>query len=319
MKKTLIIVMAAAVLCLMGACQKEGVYNPKKKIANIYAESTSTYAYYDGEQWQEESYNEPKALKERWTWDGNLLTKIETPYTSYIDEEEITEYETTNFIYDGKQLIEANNGEEKMTFTYDGKKIDKAQVFELDYSSTTPVEEVTFTYDGKKIVSLTLTELESDGKAKAKTSRIMQMFTRSIFPDVQSFEKIESAARQRASKSGSKGFSETITLTWDGNNVSKIEANGISIEYTYDNMNNPYNGFIFSLFGETAMGDDNFMTFGNENNCTKVVYKQGSYSQSMEYTYTYDGKWPVSCTSTNTYNEDEERSTYSRTTYLEYK
>ena len=77
MKKTALFAAAAALL-LFGACQKDGKYNPKQKIAKVYEESNYSYYYYNeytGE-WNTATDNTPKHLTEEWTWDGKKLSKI---------------------------------------------------------------------------------------------------------------------------------------------------------------------------------------------------------------------------------------------------
>ncbi len=60
--------------------------------------------------------------------------------------------------------------------------------------------------------------------------------------------------------------------------------------------------------------------FANENNITKMVMSElGEEPEVEEYSYTYDGKWPVSVTSNHSYSDEYNRSTYTRTTYFEYK
>ena len=60
--------------------------------------------------------------------------------------------------------------------------------------------------------------------------------------------------------------------------------------------------------------------FANENNITKMVMSElGEDPEVEEYSYTYDGKWPVSVTSNHSYSDEYNRSTYTRTTYFEYK
>ena len=88
------------------------------------------------------------------------------------------------------------------------------------------------------------------------------------------------------------------------------------ITYTYDDKNNPYQNYLFGMINMLDNGD---MATLNKNNVTKSVttvsYLGQTDTEEMNYTYTYDGKWPTSRTMTDTYV----RSVYTATTYFEYK
>ena len=327
MKKLVYGVLAIAAIGMFAACQKEGTFNPKEKIANVYEEYTSTSSWYNGEEWEEENYSQPKTLSEKWTWDGKLLSKIEYPETY----EEFTETYVVNFTYDGKQLVEANSKEERMVVTYDGKKLDKIDMYWgiQPNSITEPSVTYTFTYDGKKISKINVSMSDEDWKgndSRLQKSRMAQILTQSLLPSARDAEKMLVATPKMAAKKGAKG-SQTgeLSLTWDGGNISKIVASydGVqvaSVEYTYDNKKNPYQGFVFGLVGETVPNDEIGFGFANENNITKMVMSElGEEPEVEEYSYTYDGKWPVSVTSNHSYSDEYNRSTYTRTTYFEYK
>ena len=51
MKRTFVFATIVATLCLLAGCQKDGKYNPKEKIANIYSEYSYSVHQYDGSQW----------------------------------------------------------------------------------------------------------------------------------------------------------------------------------------------------------------------------------------------------------------------------
>lgn len=332
MKKILVLAMATAVVSLMGACKKEGVYNPKQKIAKVYSESSWTSSDFDGTEWHSESYTQPKELAEEWTWDGKLLTQIAYPYTSEDANGNVTtKYEYTKFTYDGKQLTEVSSDWERMAITYDGKKLDKIEVYYSDdNASSEPNAILTFTYDGKKISKITANiEDEEIGKGKngrPQMGRMTRMLLQSLTPDVRGTEKMLASTCEKARKSGAKGrVNVDMLLTWDGNNISKIESKYMgmtvqTIEYTYDDKNNPYQGFLFTMADDLQL-EDNPLGFGNENNITSSkMYEPGDEKPYTEnYTYTYDGKWPVSCTSKHEIGGDYNRYSYTSTVYYEYK
>ena len=254
--------------------------------------------------------------------------EVKKLYETY---EEFTETYVVNFTYDGKQLVEANSKEERMVVTYDGKKLDKIDMYWgiQPNSITEPSVTYTFTYDGKKISKINVSMSDEDWKgndSRLQKSRMAQILTQSLLPSARDAEKMLVATQKMAAKKGAKG-SQTgeLSLTWDGGNISKIVASydGVqvaSVEYTYDNKKNPYQGFVFGLVGETVPNDEIGFGFANENNITKMVMSElGEEPEVEEYSYTYDGKWPVSVTSNHSYSDEYNRSTYTRTTYFEYK
>ena len=65
MKKLVYGVLAIAAIGMFAACQKDGKYNPKEKIANVYEEGMSIWSYTpDGEQWVSDTSITPKYLSE---------------------------------------------------------------------------------------------------------------------------------------------------------------------------------------------------------------------------------------------------------------
>ena len=322
MKKLVYGAIAIAAIGMFAACQKDGKYNPKEKIDNVYEESLYTWSsYYNGE-WHNDTNYTPKHLTERWTWDGNKLTKITYVYYNWNMDGTlggVSSEEVVNFTYDGKQLIEVNDAEERMVFTYDGRKLQKAEIFS---GSSTPYVTMVFEHDGKKISKINVTE-EVNGlwpdKSKPTLGRMERLLLGNMLPDLKPVEGAIAAAR----KSGAKEtVSATIELVWDGDNVGKIvyrAGNESGSEtYTYDNKNNPYQGFLYAMgYGMTDGG----MEFTNKNNIVKVVCSEpdGKSSSETNYTYTYDGDWPVSCSRIHS-DSHENGSWYERETkYYEYK
>ena len=99
---SLCVILALAISLSFTSCNKEGVYNPKKKITAIYYQYPGT----------------AKMLQEQWTWDGNLLSKIQYYYGGTYSHSNI-------YKYDGKRLIEVNVDGDIIKFTYDGSKLAK--------------------------------------------------------------------------------------------------------------------------------------------------------------------------------------------------
>lgn len=325
MKKLFYCTLAVAVMSLFAACQKDGKFNPKEKIANVYEESLYISSYnYDGQTYGDTTMM-PKRLTERWTWDGNKLTKI--AYIDYWQTWNGNTYVDTaveyivNFTYDGKQLAEANSDGQRIVFSYDGSKLEKAEVFEEN--NATAIVTLDFEHDGKKINKIVVTQ-NWDGSGLDKSQPVMgrmeRMLLGNMLPDLKPVEKVFAKAR----KSGAKGtVSETINLTWDGDNVSKMVITygneSSTSTYVYDDKNNPYQGFMYAI--DYMMEDG--PVFVNENNIVKAVYQYSDYdgkgSSEVNFTYTYDGKWPTS--RKQVYSDNYEGNYYydSETKYFEYK
>lgn len=312
MKKITFLATAVAVVCLMAGCQKDGKYTPKEKISKIYNESSYTNSYFDGEEWQTESDGSGKQLSEVWTWDGKMVSQI-----AYMDEGEA--YNTIKFTYDGKQLAEASDGEKRMVFTYDGKKLEKIEMFAKNTTEAQMV--MTFERDGKKISKIIMTS-NGEWDKKGAMSRLQRLAFAGILPESRVVDRMMKDVCARAAKADR---TVTYSLTWDGDNVSKfsgtMDGESMTVSFSYDDKNNPTQGFLFALVEGEYYGTECF----SENNVTKIVYtySDGSESESNEesFTYTYDGNWPLTRTSTYSYGSEAEgyRYEYKEITYYEYE
>ena len=311
MKKTIMLTALAAVVCFLGACKKEGVYNPSEKISKIYKSSTYVSQYYDGSTWRDaNNESSPKRLTEAWNWDGKKLMSID----SYNSDGTVEADETVKFEYDGKRLTKITDvtGKNYATITYDGKVIDKVEMFNDGVSSGT----ITFTYDGKKVSKIVYNFVSVPEEDKAPRSAQLLNFVNQLLTPSNN-EDLTAMIRKDMSK-GTE--SATMTYTWDGKNISQetYTAGSYSVTntYTYDNMNNPYKGNIMGYF------DNETVLAASKNNVTKIVTtytdEGRSISQTTDITYKYDGKWPTECTSSDSETYDEFRTTRTRTTYYEY-
>ncbi|MDR2511271.1 MAG: hypothetical protein LBC89_02185 [Bacteroidales bacterium] len=98
MKKVILLAIIAAMLMAFTSCQKDGVYNPSKKISKIYYQSGSSTKY----------------LVERWTWDGKKLQKITDANGNL----------SSSFTYNGNRLSKVTGSDgETYSFTYSGNDI----------------------------------------------------------------------------------------------------------------------------------------------------------------------------------------------------
>ena len=301
MKKTTTTALLLATVCLMAACTKEGVYNPSEKISKIYEENSDSYQQLVNGNWEtlrEESYS--KQLRETWTWDGKKVSKI-----SYGEGWEI------NFTYDGKQLTKIDEGEgDYVLFTYDGSKLSK---FEF-YSGNELQTSGTVTHDGKKVSQIVVAYNNSYIDKSTRSARFFEKAMQLTLPVA------DHNALTMAVKGAKEVETVTYNYTWDGDNISKQVINEgsytVTSTYTYDNKTNPYKGFVYALEYE---GVNMWCSKNNVLTETDVHTWDGENEEYVyNYSYTYDGKWPVSKTLNETYVYDEYRSVYTSTIYYEY-
>ena len=305
MRKSKLFIAAMAVVCLFAACsEKEGVYNPKKKITNIYRASERIDSWNSDEGVVNDTNIQPKTLAETWTWDGNKLKKI-TYWETKIDplgKADVSD--VYNFYYDGKQLSKVESDGERMLFTYDGKKLKQAEIIDIEDNKTMATFE--FVHDGKKITKI-------------------NVLMRDIMPTLENANDMVAAIREAMPAGGAKATTTIpIELTWDGDNVSKMNANmygaTISVDYTFDNKNNPYQNSVFGFIN--AMEQPDGMIMFNKNNVTKTVMKMNLVfmNRVFEYsfTYTYDGDWPLTQIAKQVDTDEDGNSSYTVTTWFEY-
>ena len=323
MKKTTFFAMLLAGACIFTACKKEGVYNPKEKIAAIYSSSEISYTS-DGRTF---NYSQPKHLDEKWNWDGKTLTSIEFYGYTYdgLSSTESSELDyILDFTYDGKRLSKINlRGDIScyVEFIYDGKLLTTVNT----YTDNELEECITITHDGKKISKITITGKNGyHPYADQKKFNLMnKLVLRSVLNDIDAAEKVQQMAKRSAEKGSKENNTGTYLLTWDGDNISKLEkddANGY-ITFTYDNKKNPLYGFSSLLVLDSQAPTFNY-DFCNSNNVTSMTLTipagNDTYSETENYTYTYDGKWPITRTIANSYSQDNNSYSLSNTTYFEY-
>lgn len=294
MKKFTILAFACVAL-LFSACQKEGVFNPKQKISKIY---TSTTFSIDGS-----TTTTDRSLAEAWTWNkNNTLAKID----KYQDNAIVG---TDTYTYDNKKRVVRIDGNDNhfghtsiyhIVFTYNGKELSEASFYFGDDLSAT----LKYTHQNGKIskIEATITEDDMENYMKALRSLLPQQF----------YVSLENSYKKNPAKYNAKGNDHTTTwvATWDKDNISKIvitEKYGsfgqetITSEYKYDNYNNPYYGFTPGESGETT-GAGCY----SKNNITRTttlyqsIDANGSEkgTEMINYTYTYKGKYPVTCSQT---------------------
>lgn len=258
---------------LFTACKKEGVYNPKEKISKIYA------------QFNNDTVTGDKALIEKWTWDGKILSRID-----YLDE---GCFETFEYNKDLLVGISGNdNGDLYYTaITYGDKHfIQKIDLYRGGKLETT----IDITYNNNDKISQmkmkTGINLDYPSEKSMDKSNRLSHIMRFIVS-----EQFAERMQQQIQKSGVAEYTN-VTLDYEGNNIKTetwtyTEYPDLRNIYTYiyDNKTNPfYYALNYNSFGKFACL--------SENNITKIthttVYEGVPKINNTEYTYSYEGDFP---------------------------
>jgi ABC-type uncharacterized transport system substrate-binding protein len=151
-----------AALLLFTACNKDGVYNPKQKVATVITQSTQNVTI--AGQSPIETVNNPHTAT--WTWDKKLLKSI-----NYEGEDL-----SFTFEYDGKQISQIKmlvyDNPYYYKYTYKDKKIDRVDL----YKENALIETIAYTYDGKKISTITVSDVDALTGEKAEMHQIALSF-----------------------------------------------------------------------------------------------------------------------------------------------
>lgn len=322
MKRSLFCVLALATICLFGACgEKEGRYNPKQEIEKVYRSTSLVEQSLDAATgtWSTVSESStPKVLAETWDWEnGKLMKVVYSPEVVPGGKEE-----TLHFSYDGNRVSRIESSTEYMLFTYNGKKMRKAELYDKKVSTTAPFTSYFFTYDGNKIskIDVHTRELGEKHAAQGMLSRWLG--------ELQASMGWKSLPADRQADPGAKAVNvQYVTLTWSGDNIGQMNVKddftSMDIVYTYDNKTNPFKHFLYTLNGYTADG----LVFANKNNIVKSVtdikyalYEEGQRIEDT-YSYVYQNEWPVECLHETVFmlsEDNDHRSLERETHYYEY-
>jgi len=261
MKKLFLLIVALCFLAI--GCEKEGVYNPDKKIKRVFL--------------QEE--NGEKYLSQEWSWEKNLLKKIQYHSPYYHSWEE-------NYFYKKNRLekVEQNNGN-NWKITYKGNAYEKVEFFEVQGTKLLSAE---FTYEKKRVSKVLLTFYSYD--VNYLTKMLNGGFMANLFPR-EILKSIDNSITKSKSKSDS--FIYTITFTYDKNNIKERVIEYSEEGYTmktshkfekYDNKSNPLYRF-YSQFGVTDF-------VFSKNNPLEITVEfseiEDGYSDTERYTITFD-------------------------------
>lgn len=284
MKKNIIFCLCIAVVALFSACKDpEGMYNPSKKIQKIFYVN-------------DEGVNE---LTEVWNWDGKLLTSI--------DNVDGSDTYKTVFTYDSKNRLATMDAEDGHgEFIYNGKYLEKIVLTSEGISYTMEIK-----HEKGKISEITM-----DNFMELLDWKTMKMVNPLRFMIPEAFPAVEKAMKK--CPADAKGEQIVVKLIWKGDNVSSLVMDvpvyGMmfteTIDFTFDNYNNPMYGSFASM-----VSDAGTFTFLNKNNpLTMKTSYLGQVLDSSEFTYEYEGKYPIKVTSKSV----EEDEVYTETYVYEY-
>ncbi len=264
---SLCVILALAVSMSFTSCKKEGVYNPKKKITAIYYQYPGT----------------AKMLQEQWTWDGNLLSKIQYYYGGTYSHSNI-------YKYDGKRLIEVNVDGDIIKFTYDGSKLAKIEMWSGNNLEMSGV----VTHEKSKITEIEFTEYETAIKS-GKQNKMFTALRGFVIPE-STVEHMGDFHKKMVAKGGKSSYQYTVDYTYeDGNIVEEKYTQGTysqTYTYTYDKEKNP---FYYLLYGGDSYTD---LEFSKNNVVNVVATNSDGETSETEFTYVYDGGYPVERTVT---------------------
>ena len=281
-----------ALTFLFCACNKEGVYTPKKKISTVYYQKAG---------------EEQKELLETYQWDGNKLTSRMfkcSVLSQYSDDFEVVP------TYDGKRIVRVDEtiSGDYVEYIYEGKLLSKLSYHSGEYYSEATVEHK----DGK------ISRIFIPGKSRSDNgNKFLSLF---LSPD--EITSIDKALQ----KTGKSLISRDVELlyTWEGDNVSEITLNGYydngavvlcyEYKYKYDNMLNPLAVNWSDLGSQTEVylyAAESKMLSMSKNNISQInstqsilnPYTEGDTTLTQtsvsNISYEYEGKYPVKATHTN--------------------
>lgn len=281
------LLMAAAMFSSCG--EKEGVFNPERKLAEIVTTTTSVHEV-RASQTDDWEYDTTYIYtnSEHWTWDNDHLANIR-----YDGDERL------QFEYDGDRVtsITVQGYDQRIDIQYDGRKVKSI----IMYIEGIDFAKATFSHEHGKVSCI------EEGERSQMDYGAKALFRRIVGLDM--IDETPASASNRAThatKDNTAGdqewYSRWVDLEWDGDNIatatfyeeSRSEPASAIRTYTYDNAHNPYSGMTYmGLCGSFV--DQNLRL--NANNIVRCVttYKSG-HSRTEEYSYTYDNGWPLSQT-----------------------
>ncbi len=295
-KSTLLLIMSG--LLLFAACEKEGIYNPDRKISKT---TIAVSAIVSGS-----PIDVPAVDEMTFTWDGDRLDKI-----TYHDYDGNPSW-TATYVYDKKNRVESienSRNHEKAEFIYDGNKLSEMNY----YSGNEKVIYVEVEHDGKRISQLCY-HITNSTKALQMTLSPWKFMMDDMVAAV-----LDKNIQQVTANSQTKGEAIVIAdFVWEGDNVEKMLLTSptsptdpnmqVDILFEYDTHANPLL-HAYSISTPVLMRDESYLIH-SANNMTNYQEVTPKKTSSVDFTYTYDGDYPV--TRSYTLHEGEDVETYTR-------
>ena len=264
--KCMMAIAIMALLCV--SCQKEGQYNPSKKISSI--ETTETVNGFE---------NPAGTGIIEYVWDGKLLTQIVYKHKNG------NVVCTLNYAYDGKKRISEVTSTEgySLKYYYDGKFMDAIEVYDEGELACT----YKITHDDSFLDKIELEYVSDD----YKNSKNVNPF---FFMPNEIGEEI--VASTKNAKKGNN-VAQTWIFSIDDRNISSMSciSSGVVDEYTYtyDKHRNPFCGWDDAINNnwDVALSRNNMVSYTRN-----VYYGDNVYTSKVDYNYEYKGNYPISKT-----------------------
>lgn len=260
MKRLSILVLAIATIAFVASsCQKEGQFNPSKKIKSAVIEKLNV------------DDNMEISRKITYKWDNNLL----------IDEviDDGRNVISSRFTYDSKKRISEINTSDKyrLVYNYNGNKITTIEQFHDGTLDRTYV----FNHDGfGYITSIDVTVSRHKGTEVYDNCSINPLF----------FLPTEIANDIQTTMLKYKANDLFYAFVYDkNNNVEQMQINHIIYKYKYDNKKNPFYGFYDVL----SIDFDWIFAKHNVIERTATFQDDPDDKQILKYEYTYSGNFPL--------------------------
>lgn len=274
MKRTLFVMTIVAMFAMMISCGEESNIGNGAKLSSTYNK-----ILYDD--------SSTVIVHEAWTWEDNYLKQIE-----YYDYDNLGEWVvslTEKYSYNDKNQLARidykSNHIYYCEFEYVDDKISNIKYY--DKLGHYLNECVSFIYTGDKVTRLEFTygyKMNNRG-----FNPIKMLLTEDAFNDI----------KMVLDNNNSRGETDIIDIEWDGDNVSKIEwphgelLGSYIMEYEYSSKLNPYyNLFTSSVLLSYASNS----VPASKNVVTRIIKKDTypvEYIDTIEYTYRYEGDYPV--------------------------
>jgi hypothetical protein len=293
----------------INSCQKDENYNPKRKISKIYRENLSL--------------TEGKLLYQEWTWDNDLLKKIDN-WGVFFDDGEAGYgvYSTDLFSYQDKKLVKIDHGNGYYSeIIYDGSKYKKFETFD---NSNDIWMRADFTYNNKKVsnINLILTkfgfEIDKTVQAKILSSFIPKELMKNIAKSIEEVKKSK----------GNNDMTLDMSFTYNEDNIKEIivkqyimEMNISTSTITYvshDKKQNPfYKKLEFAMVYEFGLGM--IMVTSKNNPLETKTESRVAFTETEIFTtklsYIYENDFPIEVVETSNNLGFE----YTIKKYYEYK